>query len=203
MLVAAPPAGGAGENDHASDLGGRAVERAAAPDTPALEPIEAFGKAPRPRSATVRVAGFDLAPRMNRLPPKPLSTEIVTIRPAPPPERVPPDLGAGSRTVPAKPKLPVAAEPTKRARDVNLPPPLPALGRRAADRVGFDDPTMDYGNAAITRPPVKTPYSKAPFLKLGIPDPFELAEQIRPMIPPNAEPGRTPVPVNPRRVKGG
>src|SRR6187549_3005173 len=52
--VAPPSAQGAGEIHHASDLGGRAVERAAAPDTPALEPMESFGKAPRPRSTTVR-----------------------------------------------------------------------------------------------------------------------------------------------------
>ena len=123
------------------------------------------------------------------------------MRPAPPVERVPLDLGAVPSAVPAKPKLPVALVATKRSRDVNLPPPLPTLGRPVRDRVGFEDPTTDFGNAVITRPPVKAPFAPAPFLKLGIPNPFELGEQIKPTISPADEPGLTPVPVNPRRVK--
>jgi hypothetical protein len=121
----------------------------------------------------------------------------------PPAERVPPDLGAGAGSIPAKQKLPVAAQPTKRSRDVNLPPPLPSLGRQVADRVGFEDPTTDFGNAVVTGPRVRAPFSAAPFLKVGVPDPFELAEQIKPSIPHAAEPGLKPVIVNPRRVKGG
>ena len=84
---------------------------------------------------------------------------------------------------------------------MNLPPPLPTLGSGVADRVGYEDPTTEFGNAVITGPPVKPPFAPAPFLKVGVPDPFELGDQIRPRISPAAEPGLTPVTVNPRRVK--
>jgi hypothetical protein len=116
-------------------------------------------------------------------------------------ERVPTNLGAGAGQVPEKSKLPVKATPTKLSRDVNLPPPLPTLGRALRDRVGYEDPTTEFGNAVITGPPVKPPFAPAPFLKVGVPDPFELGDQIRPRISPAAEPGLTPVTVNPRRVK--
>jgi hypothetical protein len=39
------------------------------------------------------------------------------------------------------------------------------------------------------------------FLKVGIPDPFELGEQVKPRIEPAAEPRVLPVPVTPRRPK--
>jgi hypothetical protein len=185
----------------ADDLGDRVLERAVAPDTPALEPIERFGVAPRPRIAMARVVDPNLTPRVNHRPPTPLPAGVVAMPPAAPVERVPPDLGAGARAVPAKPKLPVSALSTKRSRDVNLPPPLPTLGRPVGDRAGFEDPTTDFGNAVITRPPVKAPYAPASFLKLGIPNPFELAEQIKPTVPPADELALTPVLVNPRRVK--
>jgi hypothetical protein len=38
-------------------------------------------------------------------------------------------------------------------------------------------------------------------LKLGIPDPFELLEQVKPNVPPKAEPSALPVPVNHPRAK--
>jgi hypothetical protein len=200
-VVAVPTVESEAALNPATDFGVRVLERAVAPDTPALEPIERFGVAPRPQIAMVRVLDPSLTPRVNHLPPTPLPAGIVAMRPAPPAERVPPDLGAGASAVPAKPKLPVPAVSTKRSRDVNLPPPLSTLGRPMGDRVGFEDPTTDFGNAGIARPPVKVPYAPASFVKLGIPNPFELAEQIKPTVSPPDQPGLAPVPVNPRRVK--
>ena len=184
-----------------TDLGGRALERAVAPDTPALEPIERFGVAPRPRNGIVRSIDLKLTQPLHHLPPTPLPAGIVAMRPAPPAERIPPDLGVGANAVPGKPKLPLSIVATKRSRDVNLVPPLPTLGRPLADRAGFDDPTTDFGTAVIARPPLMAPYRPASFLKVGIPNPFELAEQIKFTISPADEPGLSPVPVNPRRFK--
>lgn len=187
--------------DIASDLGGYVVARAVALDTPALAPIERFAVAPRPRIAPVNLIDPDSLPKViliRRPFPPPVSS---TVRLDPPAERVPPDLGSGAGAVPTKPKLPFAAQPTKRSRDVNLPPPLPSLARQVADRVGFEDPTTEFGNTVVTDPRVSATFSPAPFLKVGVPDPFELAEQIKPTIPRTAEPGLTPVIVNPRRVK--
>jgi hypothetical protein len=188
--------------ESAADLGGRAVERAVAPDTPALAPIERFTVAPRPRTRSASIIDPDTTPKVKHIPTPLLPTGTLTVvRLAPPMERVPPDLGAGAAAVPAKPKLPVAAPQTKRSRDVNLPPPLPTLGRPVGDRVGFEDPTTELGNAVITNPPLKAPLAQAPFLKVGLPDPFELGAQIRHSIPRAVEPGLTPALVNPRRVK--
>jgi hypothetical protein len=102
---------------------------------------------------------------------------------------------------PTEPPRPAAPGITERARDVNLPPAMPTLGRPAGDRVSLEDPTSDFANAAIVAPPVKVPLAPASFLKVSLPDPFELGEQVKPKVPPANEPGLTPVPVNPLRIK--
>jgi hypothetical protein len=84
---------------------------------------------------------------------------------------------------------------------VNLPPVMPILGRPVADRVSLDDPTAELGNAAVANPFVKMPLTPAAFLKVALPDPFELGDQIKPKVPPAAEPGMAPLSVDPPRVK--
>jgi hypothetical protein len=120
---------------------------------------------------------------------------------APPKEHVPFDLGRGADTLPGKPGLPIAATVTERARDVNLPPAMPTLGRPLSERVSLDDPTSEFGNAAIVAPGVNVPLKSAEFVKVALPDPFELGEQVKPKLLPAAEPGINPAPVNPQRVK--
>ena len=114
---------------------------------------------------------------------------------------MPANLGAAADGPPAKPVLPVAAVVTERARDVNLPPPAPTLGRPVTDRVSLDDPTSEFGNAEVVAGQVKVPLAASGFLKAVIPDPFELAEQVKPKVPAAAEPSPAPVTVNPQRVK--
>ena len=43
--------------------------------------------------------------------------------------------------------------------------------------------------------------SPSPFLRVAVPDPFELGGQVAPRVPPSAEPGLVPVTVNPQRPK--
>jgi len=93
------------------------------------------------------------------------------------------------------------AQPPARSRDVNRPPALPTLGRPLAERVSLDDPTAEFGHAAVVNPAVKVPLAPSAFLKVSLPDPFEYGEQVKPKLPPAAEPGLTPVPVDPPRVK--
>jgi len=193
--------GPAAASPYPLDIGGRAVERAVAPDTPALTPAERFGATPAPRTPPARVVNPESVSRVRYALPPVLPANVVSLKPAQPPERVPPDLGSGAGAVPAKPTLPIAAGITERARDVNLPPAMPALGRPLAERVSLDDPTADFGHAAVVAPAVKVPLAPAAFLKVAVPDPFELGEQVRPKVPPAAEPGLAPVPVNPQRVK--
>jgi hypothetical protein len=141
-----------------------------------------------------------LAPAKHALPPVPFA-KFAAAKPANPPEKVPLDLGSGTHDVPAKPVLPVAKVETPRARDANLPPPAPVLGRPASDRVPFDDPTAEIGNAAVAGSSVKVAMSPSEFRKAEVPDPFELGAQVKPKVPATAEPSAKPVVVNPQRVK--
>ena len=184
-----------------SDLTGQALEKAVAPETPALTPIERFGTAPMPRTPPAKMLNPEVTFKANYIPPPILPTKSVNVPIAPPREPVPFDLGRGSDAAPSKPTLPIAVVIVERARDVNLPPAMPTLGRPLSERVSLDDPTSDFANAAIVAPAVKVPLASADFMKVTIPDPFELGEQVKPKVPPAVEPRAEPVPVNPQRVK--
>jgi hypothetical protein len=114
---------------------------------------------------------------------------------------VPSDLGFGAAAVPARPALPDSAGVTLKARDVNLPPDLAPLARPVPDRAALDDPTAEPANAAIVTHTPTVSLPQAGFLRVSLPDPFELAEQVKPKVAPAAEPSAGPVPVNPRRPK--
>ena len=78
---------------------------------------------------------------------------------------------------------------------------MPVLGRPLNERVSLDDPTSEFANAAIVAPGVNVPLASADFVKVSLPDPFELADHVKPKVPPAAEPGLKPEVVNPQRVK--
>jgi hypothetical protein len=187
--------------EYPTDLTGKAIVKAVAPETPALTPSERFGAAPKPRTVPAKIANPESVVKANYMPPPilPKNSSIVAI--SPPREQVPVDLGRGADTIPAKPTLPIAAAITDRARDVNLPPAMSILGRPLNERVSLDDPTSEFANAAIVAPGVKVPLASADFVKVALPDPFELADQVKPKVPAAAEPGLKPDVVNPQRVK--
>jgi hypothetical protein len=184
-----------------ADLTGRGLARVVVPDVSRPLAVERFGAAPKQRAVPAQVLDPDAAVRANHVPPPVPASKSAATKPAPPAEKVPIDLGAGADGVPTKPTLPVATVVTERARDVNLPPPAPVLGRPVVDRVSLDDPTNELGNAEVVAGAVKTPLAPSAFQKVTIPDPFELAEQVKPKVPAVAEPAPAPVPVNPQRVK--
>jgi hypothetical protein len=187
--------------EYPADLTGKAVVKAVAPETPALTPNERFGTAQKSRIAPTRILNPDAMAKADSALPHILSFKPNAVSIAPPPEKVPFDLGRGADTIPAKPSFPIAAVITEKARDVNLPPSMPTLGRPFNERVSVDDPTSELANAAIVAPDVNVPLKSAEFVKVGLPDPFELGEQVKPKVLPAAEPGLNPVPVNPQRVK--
>ena len=184
-----------------ADLAGKAIARAVTPNTARPLTAERFGTAPKPRVVPAKLLDPDATTRAKYIPPPILLARPVSPKPAAPPESVPPTLGAGADAVPAKPLLPVAAVVTERARDVNLPPAAPTLGRPVTDRVSLNDPTREVGNAAVTAETVTVPPAAPGFLKVVVPDPFELGAQVKPAVPPTAEPSAAPVTVDPRRVK--
>ena len=185
----------------ASDLAGKALPRVVAPDVSRPLPADKAGATPKPRAVPDKVLDPDPTARASYLPPPLLPPKSVAGKPANPAEKVPVNFGAGADAVPAKPVLPVAPVVTERAKDVNVPPPAPILGRPATDRVGFDDPTGDLANAAVVANVVKTSLAVSGFLKVVVPDPFELGEQVKPKVPATAEPSVAPVVINPQRVK--
>ncbi len=187
--------------EYPADLGGKAVAKAVAPDKPALTPAQRFGTTPKTRTVPAKFLDPDPLMRVSYALPTFLPTKAVELRPAVSSERVPADLGLGAQSIPARPTFPVAAGVTERARDVNLPPAMPTLGRPLAERVSLDDPTSDFANATIVAPPVKTTPTLASFLKVTLPDPFELGDQVKPKVAPKDDPGLAPVVVNPQRVK--
>jgi hypothetical protein len=187
--------------EYPSDLTGKVLEKMVTPDVPAPGPVERFGTAPMPRTPSSKILNPEPTVKAYYRPPPILPSISNGVTITPPREQVPLDLGRGADTLPARPTLPISAAITERARDVNLPPPMPTLGRPLNERVSLDDPTSEFANAAIVSPAVKVPIDSAGFMKVAIPDPFELGEQIKPKVPSTAEPALTPAPVNPQRVK--
>ncbi len=185
----------------AADLTGQALSRVVSPQVPVKLAGERFGGEPKPRAVPAKFLDPDSTARASYALPPVLPAKPGEPKLAAPPEKVPVGLGAGADDVPAKPVLPVAPVVTERARDVNLPPPAPTLGRPLNDRVPFDDPTSETGNAVVTAGTVAVPLATSGFLKVTVPDPFELGEQVKPSVPAAAEPSAAPVVVNPQRVK--
>lgn len=184
-----------------ADAAGKALPAVVSPRPPAALPVERFGGAPKDRTPPARVVNPDgLGKAVAALPPvaPPRPTGFTPHAPA---ERVPFDLGVGAADVPARPSFPVTPGPVVRAPDVVAPPPLAILGRQLPDRAGLDDPTADAGGAVIVNRPVAPVLGLAEFLRVALPDPFEFAAQVKPVVPPAAEPGLAPVVVNPMRPR--
>lgn len=184
-----------------ADLGGKAVARAVAPNLTKPFPLDRAPVVPKPRAVPERVLNPEANERTAFAPPPLLPPKPPAAKPTDPAERVPFDLGVGADAPPSKPVLPTVAIETPRARDVNLPPPPPELGRQFTERTSLEDPTSETGNAAAVSNTVPVALVLSPFLKLGIPDPFELLEQVKPKVPATAEPSALPVPVNHPRAK--
>ena len=184
-----------------ADAAGTAVSKVVTPSAPPPPPTEKFGAVQKPRDVPLRVMEPDTGARAALQSPRiPLPPSGV-VKPVAPRERLPVEIGLNAQGVPAKPKLPDAAVPTPRARDVNAPPELPTLGRPASDRAALDDPTVEAGHAVIVLPVVNVPLPMSVFQRVALPDPFELGEQVKPKVPPGAEPSVVPVPVTPKRPK--
>jgi hypothetical protein len=193
--VAQTPAG----FEYPADLGGQAVSKAVAPEVPAVTTAERFGKTPRPRKVSSKLLHPEHVAATSYTPPPVQQARLGNVRIGSPKEVIPLDLGHG--VLGARPSMPIAAGITERARDVNLPPTMPTLGKPAADRVSLDDPTGELGHAAIIAPVVSVPLAPSEFTKVSLPDPFELAAQVKPNVPPKDQPGLQPVPVSPPRIK--
>ncbi|HTU16541.1 MAG TPA: hypothetical protein VMG10_00635 [Gemmataceae bacterium] len=75
--------------------------------------------------------------------------------------------------LPEKLSLPVGARVHVHSIDVNEPIPLPTLSRPVTERASLEDPTRKASIAAALAAPIPSRSSKAPFLKLTLPDPYD------------------------------
>ncbi|MDB5310000.1 MAG: hypothetical protein JWO38_4202 [Gemmataceae bacterium] len=184
-----------------ADTAGKALPPIVAPQAPALPPPERFGIVAKVRTLPARIVNPEPIGKITYAPPPLFPAKPSGLIPVAPAERVPLDMGVGATAVPARPALPDTPVATTKARDVNSPPDLAPLARPLPDRASLDDPTAEPGNATIVNSSPVVSLVQAGFLKVGLPDPFELADQVKPKVVPSAEPGLSPVPVNPQRPK--
>lgn len=178
-----------------NDIGGAATARALAPSGP-LPPEILRTTSPRPRISALDQGEVPLKPVAIVVPPLPLGKSAVP-KPSPAPERVPTTLGKDSEENLTAVKLaerPVRP-PSPKPPTLSAAADLPRLANQLPDRASLDDPTAEIATAraVITAMPVPDPV--AWFMKFGIPDPFEFAEQLKGKLPIERELGTTPAAV--------
>lgn len=170
-----------------ADAGGKAVAAATAPTPPAPIPLPTV-KAPRPR-----VSDLD----RGELPPTPIKPVVRTLPvppgkpalPTPPAERLPADFGLGSIQNTGDWKLPETVS-------LRPPPPTPPLtaadvprqARQRPDKPPADDTIDDLIAGQIVFTPLSRPVVRELLMLFRLPDPFELAEQLRRLPTPPVHP---------------
>jgi len=183
-----------------TDLGGQAVSNALAPVPSTPAPLFMPQVSPKPRVSGVERGELPLpkvAPKIVPLP----SGKASNSKPSPPAERVNPDLGEGVMIDPRQYKLttsPVQFRPVPQAPKLGADD-LPVLSRRVDDRASLEDPTSELSTTRIVNTPVPKPMIQVGFLKLTIPDPFELLEQLRGSLGTTQEFAEKPVIVAPSK----
>ncbi|OWK38656.1 hypothetical protein [Fimbriiglobus ruber] len=180
-----------------TDVGGKVI---AATLTPAAPPAPAFGKstAPRTRSSDIERGELPLPKVAVKIPVLPQPPAKVA-RPSPSVEGVPLFLGQAAAQDPGAikmtEKLPVKAQGAFNPRATDVP----KLAQQLPDRAPTDDPTVDLSTARLVFTDLPAPFNVAWFVRFGIPDPFELVEQMRGKTGATGELGAGPVAVPPAR----
>lgn len=181
------------------DAGGKAVAAALAPSVPP-ETRPAEPAKPKPRTSGLDRGEVPL-PRVSVAVPKAPPPKAKPPKPTPPPERVPADLGRAAANEPAgvrlteRPLVKADSPPSPTAADV------PPLARQLSDRASLDDPTAEIAAARVVYTPLPVPFTPGWFVRFTIPDPFELAEQMKAKTGASGELGTKPVDVPPARPK--
>jgi hypothetical protein len=182
------------------DAGGRQVARALSPPAPPAPPLPGPA-APKPRTSSLDRGELPLPAVVPGLPKAP-PVRSKSPRPSPPPESYtaePARTVSGDATLARMTSPPLVRGP---ASPVPSAADLPPLARPAADRASLDDPTAGIATARAVLTALPLPSIHAPFLRLGIPDPFEFATQLRGKIGLEGELGTSPVNVPPGTLAG-
>jgi hypothetical protein len=108
-------------------------------------------------------------------------------------------VGASERVaLPEETVLPAWDRPRVPSPDVNEPLALPILAQAVPDREPLEDPTGDASTAAALAAPLPPRVIPAPFLRLSIPDPYELRRPLTLLAPPEAADPHTSTPQTPK-----
>jgi hypothetical protein len=154
------------------DRGGQLLGRVLPPRIKA----GSLGRPDRPAPPTAPAPKFVQPPAT--LPP---STALVSRAPAPPKkDKLRPRLvidesldGATEPVLPRSPSFEAQKLTAVPSEDVSIPPPLPILAQPTLDRVSFDDATTEASTEAALMAPLPRRVTPAPFVRSGVPEPFE------------------------------
>lgn len=175
-----------------ADLGGKAVEKALA--LPAPLPPD-LPSATKPKAYTSAIERGELPlPGVPLRPLAPTPPPVVASKPAPPRERVLLDPSVGELPTGKLTDRPLVKAPSPTnpgAADV------PGKAQQQPDRASLADPTADLNAGRIIQTPLPLATADLPFLRLTIPDPFELIEHLKGKLGKDAEFGTKPVEVTP------
>ena len=161
-----------------TDLGGRAVAAVTATTTPAPLPLPTV-KTPRPRVSSIDRGELPATPPKLGVPALPLAPGKAA-RPSPPPEGLPADFGLATVQETGSLKLPV----TVSTRPPTPAPPLtagdlPRQAKQRPEKPTADDAVEEIVAARVVFTPLTRPFVREIATLLRLPDPFELAEQLR------------------------
>jgi hypothetical protein len=182
------PARGNGAFVFPDDAAGRLLAKELAPkESDALH-------LPRPEVARASVASLKMPPPDLPLPPShpaiphlPGSANPSLLRP----RLVLEESLDGLPTDPSLPQtqtLPEGLRMRVSSDDSHEPLALPILAQPALDRASLDDPTADASTTSALSRPIPPRLSRAPFLRLSLPDPYDYRRGSTPALPENTEP---------------
>lgn len=169
----------------ADDPGGQMLAELLRPiDLPPLKPTEPISPQRQftpPRS--LERPELPVPSSQASLPRPPLDLQATPVRPRSLPESAPFSTYRIDPQLPQQENLPAGGRVRLPSPDVNEPTPLPILAQPVIDRASLEDPTVSASTQAALAavPPVRS--EPAPFVRLPLPDPFELQHTVRLRLP--------------------
>jgi hypothetical protein len=173
------------------DSGGKALAKTLAPTTPPAPPVGPAS--PRERTARNFAASPAPPPAAPTGPPPRLVLGATNgVRPAPLPDRVPPDLGGPFPELPPRADLPTGPGVRVEGRDSSKAAELPLLSNKPVpDRAPLSDPTAEFTARSVISPVLPLRAEPAGFVRINLPDPFEHAAAAKPRTPWAEDPNRS------------
>jgi hypothetical protein len=167
-----------------ADQGGKLLERALKPADP--PPLPAAPAEPRPRPVPSAIARPEppLPSSPAELARLPVGPPASVARPRPLPDEPPLTSRRDDPTPPERCPLPATAGVRLPSVDVTRPPALPPLAQPLPDREPLTDPTAFASRQAALAAPAPSRSAPAPFVREGLPDPFENVHPVRLRTPP-------------------